>query len=198
MVNNISFSPSFCKQLKAKATIQCCNEPEKCFIYELSTEKDSDYFEKLGEKDWDSSVFIDVFDMRIKDKNNNEHIHVLESAKKELLGIVQVNDDLECGENQFVEYLATKPIYSSKNDYRDRKYIGQTLMAFLAKNFDNNYTQCITIKNPLASAVDFYIDKCNFSPVDDDSLILFLPKKDFNKLIQRNEESTQGGLELFC
>ena len=82
--------------------------------------------------------------------------------------------------------------------YRDRKYIGQTLMAFLCKNFDKNYTQGIMIKSPLASAVDFYIDKCNFLPVDDDSPFLFLPKKDFNKLIQRNEESTQGGLDLFC
>ena len=198
MIGKVNYSPSFQKQLKARATIQRYNEPEECYIYELSQEKDSKYFEKyLKLPVWDEAVYVDVFDMHIKDKEDKEHIYVMETAQKELLGMLQVNDDDKYGEYQTIEYLATSPFYSTSNNfYRERKYIGQTLLAFAVKNFDEKHTKGLCVPNPVSSAVDFYIKQCNFYPYDPDSAELIMHKKSFNKFLRKNEEKTQGGLEL--
>ena len=197
MINKVNYSPSFQKQLRAKATIQKQNKPEQCFIYELNQEEDSTYFEKyLKLPIWDRGVYVDVFDMHIKDKEDKEHIYVMESADEELLGMIQVNDDDKYGEYQTIEYLSTSPLYSSVNIYRDRKYIGQTLMAFAAKSFDKNHIKGLCIPTPVSTAVDFYINECNFYPYDPDAAELIMHKNSFDKVISKNEEKTQGKLEL--
>lgn len=197
MINKVNYSPSFQKQLRAKVNILNNNKPEKCYIYELNQKEDADYFEPyLKHSIWDEEVYIDIFDSHIKEKEKNEHIYVLESKDKELLGALQVNDDDKYGEYQTIEYIATSPLYSSANIPRDRKYIGQTLLAFAAKAFDNKHTKGLCIPTPISSAVDFYMNKCNFSPCDPDACELVMHKNSFDKFIKKNEENTQGRLEL--
>ena len=199
MVNNVHFSPSFCKQLKAKANIINNGKPEQCFIYELNTTEDIDYFKELRKMpEWSKTGFADVFNTTLKNKYSCEHLFSMETGSGECLGILELDDDTVNGEFQKVEYLETFEPCSYRNLDRDRKYIGQTLMAFAAKSLDEEINKeglCIPVA--VYSSVPFYVDKCYFTPSEDEELEwLFLSKKDFGKLITKNEENTHGKLEL--
>ena len=198
MINKVNYSPSFQKQLKAKATIQKFDKPEKCYIYELDSKTDSDYFEKVSEKlpIWKDVDFYEVFEMHLQDPEDIEHIYVMESEDEELLGAMEVDDDDRYEEYQTIEYIATSPLYSSANDVRQRKYIGQTLLAFATRVFDKKHTKGLCIPTPICTAVDFYINKCNFVPTDPDTCELVLHKEGFEELVKRNEENTKGKMEL--
>ena len=197
MVNNISFSPSFCKQLKAKANIINNGKPEECFIYKLNKEEDSDYFLKLSENPiwWEEGFCKEVF-QTVQNDEPSEHVYVMEDSNEECLGFIEIDDDVVFEEYQRVEYLETYSPYSSKNEDRNRKYIGQTLLAFAAKTFDKRHKIGLRIPSAVQSALGFYIDKCNFRQNKHVDYELVLKKKDFSKLITRNEENTQGKLEI--
>ena len=199
MINNIHFSPNFQKQLKAKANILNNGLPEQCFIYELNKEEDYDYFKEIKEKpEWKEKGFAEEFDKTLKDQRSHEHLFVMETVDEECLGILELDDDILGDRFQKIEYLETFKPYSYRNNNRDRKYIGQTLLAFAAKLLKNKSNKDLKVPSAVDSAINFYIDKCGFEKVPLKPYELLLFKEDFNDLIESTEQKTQGEIEVIC
>ncbi len=199
MINKINYSPSFQKQLKAKVNILNNNKPEQCFIYELNEEEDLDYFKEIKEMpEWREKGFAVQFHETLEDKDDSEHLFVMESKDEECLGILELDDDVVNNEFQRIEYIETYLPCSSRNGDRSRKYIGQTLLAFAAKSFDESkHKKGLRIPSAVREAVNFYISKCHFNWVlRSTPYELILLKEDFDKLINTNEQNTKGKIEL--
>lgn len=198
MINKINYSPSFQKQLRAKANILNNNKPEQCFIYELNKEEDSDYFKELKKMpEWQEKGFAEEFDKTLKDQRPHEHLFVMESKDEECLGILELDDDILGDKVEKIEYLETFKPYSYHNENRNRKYIGQTLLTFAAKYLGEIPKKDLKVPSAVINAVNFYIDKCNFyRPNKSAPYELLLKKENFNELIKKNEENTQGKMEL--
>lgn len=199
MINKINYSPSFQKQLRAKVNILNNNKPEQCFIYELNKEEDSDYFKQIKKmQEWSETGFAEEFHKTLNDKAEREHLFVMESKEEECLGILELDDDIISGNFQRVEYLETFTPYSSRKEDRSRKYIGQTLLAFAAKSFDETKHKLgLRVPSLVDSASSFYLDKCNFyRPIKSEPYNIILLKENFDKLINRNEQNTQGKMEI--
>lgn len=197
MIGKINYSPSFQKQLKAKANIINNGKPEQCFIYKLNKEEDSDYFLKLSENPiwWEEGFCKEVY-QTVQNDEPSEHVYVMEDSSEECLGFIEIDDDVIFEEYQRIQYLETYSPYSHKNESRDRKYIGQTLLAFVAKTFDKKHKIGLKIPSAVQAAWGFYIDKCNFRKDEKYPWELVLKKRNFNKLIKANECNTMGKIEL--
>ena len=194
-INN--YNLSFEKQLKAKANIINNGKPEQCFIYKLNKEEDSDYFLKLNDNPiWWEEGFCKEVCQTVQNDEPSEHVYVMEDSNEECLGFIEIDDDVIFEEYQRVEYLETYSPYSSKNEDRNRKYIGQTLLAFAAKTFNKRHKIGLLVPVAVQGSWGFYIDKCNFRQNKYSPVELLLKKRDFNKLIKANESNTKGKIEL--
>lgn len=196
--NQIS-SISFKKKLMANAAILSKNMPEKVSIYELDNreEKDKMYFEKLAEStDWRKGLFRYSMHRSISHSKRNEHFYVMEDKNNNCLGYMKIKDDSELSGSQDVEYIETNPKYVNYHGQSDKKYIGETLLAFLAKFYGQNDSDAIVVKTPTLPAEDFYIDKCCFVRQVDDEPPVTLTKQKFNELLEQNKNHTNTEIEM--
>ena len=193
-INN--YNLSFEKQLRATANILNNGAPERCYIYELEKE-DSDYFLKLCKNPvwWEEGFCKEVF-QTVQNDEPTEHVFVMESQDEECLGFLEADDDIIRDDYQKIEFLETYSSYSNKNESRNRKYIGQTLLAFAAKYFDGKQKTALKIPSAVQASWGFYIDKCNFVQDEFIPYELMLEQEDFEKLITKNEQNTKGKIEL--
>ena len=197
-INTNNYNLSFEKQLRATANILNNGEPERCYIYELNQE-DGDYFMPLRAKtEWQEEGFLPNIHQTVYDGESSDHVFVIESKDEECLGVLEADDDIIREDYQKIEFLETYSPYSHKNKDRNRKYIGQTLLAFAAKFFDSKNKTALKIPSAVQASWGFYIDKCNFVQDEYIPYELMLEKEDFEKLIKTNEQNTKGKIELVC
>ena len=195
-ININNYNLSFEKQLKATANILNNGKPERCYIYELNQE-DADYFMPLRSKpEWQEEGFLPNIHQTVYDGEPSEHVFVIESKDEECLGVLEADDDIIREDYQKIEFLETCSPYSHKNENRNRKYIGQTLLAFAAKFFGCKNKTALKIPSAVQASWGFYIDKCNFVQDKYIPYELMLEKEDFEKLITTNEQNTKGKIEL--
>jgi len=182
---------SFQKKLKARCHIVQDGFNVPCRIYELEKGKDENYFEKLiFHRDWQNSRYIMKADDAINDDNNKD-VFVLENENKKCLGFC-VTNDYKDGKN--LEYIETIPKQKAKNKKRNMRYIGETLIAFLASTYKD---KDFYIKSVLQDAMPFY-ESCNFKYSDDEDYDYKIDENEKRGVIRINEAHTSEPLELFA
>ncbi len=163
-----------------------------CKIYQLEKGKDEDYFEKMiFQKDWQNSRYIMRADDAINENEGSREVFVLENENKKCLGFC-VTNDYKDGIN--LEYIETIPKQKAKNKKRNMRYIGESLMAFLAHRLKGKH---FYIKSVLQEAVPFY-DSCSFKQSDNDEYDYKIDEYEKDSVIDINEAHTGEAIELIA
>lgn len=77
------------------------------------------------------------------------------------------------------------------------KYVGQAMLASLAKKSLNSGTKKLVIEAALSSAWDFYERICGFKPIEDTSS-LGMDRYEMCEFVEKVEERTRGRVVDFC
>lgn len=200
--NNISFQ----KTLAARVNVLKNNEPYPCKIYKLD-KTDKDYFEGLlSSQNNNFPYFLYILNDEFRGFCNDDMLYdatdffVLEDKKSRCLGFLETSK-MENGEKN-IDYLEIAKNCADSNSIRHVKYVGETMVAFLAKLIQNtNSKSPYVVGFTIPSARDFYTDNCGFienNSDNDDIFIpeLILPEEKMNDLIAQNEGHTKGKIEL--
>ena len=191
--SNISFQ----KKLVAKASVSVADATDKnipCKIYKLSSEKDKKYFDKMPNiADWENSEFLDDFKRELKFEDKYSEIYSIEDKNENCLGLMELLDDVK-SEMKSVIYLETCPVNASTNENRKVKYVGESLLAFVAALAKKRKTKVLTVPVFLSSAESFYKDKCGFEQGFSCGLNMFEDK--YNQLIDGNAKHTGHKIKL--
>lgn len=207
-INSVQISPSFQKKLVAKANVLKEKQPCPVSIYELTKKEDKDYFENLTfDAKWGLSEFADdiAWDFkRSKYLGKKLDFYSMEDKDGNCLGIVEVDNSKRHKQN--IKYIESIPENSKKREisYALEKeklqysYIGETMLAFLAKQQKSKIRQKeIVVKSPLAQARNFYLK--SYFCFDDKEMFLgsmHLPRENEISLIEDNEKHTQSKIEI--
>lgn len=210
--NNIYFQ----KQLLAKCSIpRTDGTKEECTISILDKkdEKDKHYFANARKNHlWDFGQYISIVDTYLSDASadtegeldlKSTDFYTIENSSKECIGYcvsyyTNKEDSTDDKSSIHVEYLEKIPDLSldryENYDY-NYKYIGQTMLSFIAKlakkmNADN-------INLFMAKATPrFYLNKCYFRRAYPSMNSAYLPAVDYDKLIERNEKNCSSTIDL--
>ena len=189
-------SVSFQKSLVAKAGIIRAGKSRTCKIFRLFKDIDNDYFQQVRNKDkWVNSSFMQEVSDNIKNLPEQKRIYVLEDKKENCLGFVELID-LPSHNKKEVLFLETCPKYSNSNADRSAKYIGETLLAFVAKLAKKDKNDKVSISVYTQNARPFYVDKCKFIQSSKHSNSIELPKSKFGHLLLQNGLHTKRKMEL--
>ena len=200
-ISSTKFNPSFQKQLVAITDVIRNNESCPVSIYKLDKKEDEFYFQKLEstpewylstylrfiDKDFERSSFMNFF------KSMFLEYYSIEDTYGNCLGIVEVDDNKRKTQN--IEYLETFP---ANRWYRKFQYVGETMLAFLAKQqqMKKNPKQII-VDTPMLDAQPFYLK--SYLKYDDDTnhtLGMHLPKENVDLLLKQNEEHTGSEIKF--
>lgn len=201
MISNRVNSISFKKKLMANANIISDGKPENVGIYKLepkNVEADRYYFEDLqAQLEWRRGLFLKSLHRTMRYFGDDVHIYVMEDKNNKCLGLMELDDDIYNQSYQDVIYLETRPDSKNEDGKGSKKYIGETLMAFATKVFDEKIKNGIIVGHPLYSALRFYTDNCGFKhDIEIHRSSLFLPKGNFENLVQKNAAHTKSEIEL--
>lgn len=211
---DIKNSIAFQKKLMAKCAIPKGNgQKEDCAIYLLdrSLPEDRFYYQKAKRDNpiWKNSQFINIIDEYISDPNadteedldlSETEFYTMEDSSGNCIGhcatYVETPDTSYYDKPTLhVEYLERIP-ETKGNKAFDYKYIGQTLLSFLAmsakkRNLDNLNLYMAKNSN------GFYLRKCFFKKEFDSLQDAYLASKDYDKLIEANNKNRGNAIEFF-
>lgn len=222
-INFSNYNLSFQKKLMANANVIKDNEPCPVSIYKLDKKDDKNYLKNLSEKDknWQYSFYLDKIQkefehsLRLRLKNGSKlEFYTLEDKDQNCLGLVEVDNGKK--EKQNVAYLERFPADYQKHRY---KYIGETLLSFLAKQQKAaKAPRKIVVDNAMIEAQEFYLkshfkymyDGCTYNQMylptfDCDEAAghntsvqdkMFLPKYNDDLLLESNKNHTGSEIEL--
>lgn len=184
---NISFSG---KVPIAKCQIQNLKTKnfEPAYIYEIDCKDRSDIDTLIvPENEWRYAKYIQ---RNLADSMMNEAIYgeprkssyyVLENKDGETLGMSEVSKSFN---NTYdLTYLDTKK-------QKPYKYVGQTLLATVAREALKKGTELFTIYGAALSALDFYVEKCGFK--DAGLFIPIMQKEEIPAFVKRTEDRTKA------
>ena len=200
-INSINNFISFKKQLVATGAYLSNGESKPCFFYQLKGEEDKLYLEKVLRTDeWQNVELVDSLTDNMVNFSNDE-FYSIEDSKGNCLGATEIYDEtIEGMDTKSIHIIETCPKFSTKNEQRNVKYIGESILAFIAKLCKNENKEMIYIPNADTSAKPFYKDKCFFEEktVADEygELPVFLMDEAFDDLITQNENHTQEQIEF--
>ena len=185
---------SFGKTLLAKCDLRRGNHKKvECNIFQLNSVDDKDYFERVWKsKPWQDAKYLWDMDAELNADIEGERIYVLESQAGKCLGYIAMSPTLNNPRQEELVFLETCPKYQKEKDKRSLKYIGETLLAFVTGQLDTQKTQAIVIKNYSKIGKPFYKENCGFKESTDTNRTLFLPRKKFSRLIEKNEIHTDS------
>ena len=152
--------------------------------------EDIQLIKKLG-PEWNFSETISLnmerkYTSNKRGEGNDSKFYTIENDTGEILGISYVDDKEKSFEVKFIE---------SRNDHR-YKYIGQTLLATMAKQVINSRQQKMIIKSAIADAYDFYEKVCGFKPAEYSDLEM--NRYDLIRFIRRTEDKTENTIKLMA
>lgn len=186
--NNYCYS--FKKQLVAKADVIKEQNNVPCKIYRLSKKEDARYFEDLKHShDWAGYKLLIGVAYDLKNPPAASQIYSLEDENEKCLGYVETrenNDDKE------IIYIETCPSEKHQNKERKYKFIGETLMSFIAGLAKKDYAENIVVPSALAEAWGFYTDCCGFYEDKYNTYGLYLPRGKYDDLINQNKGNTKN------
>ena len=211
-ISNSQFNLSFQKRLVAKANVLKDKQPCPVSIYKLTKKEDKDYFENLSfDREWGLSNFVEdiAYDFKrskyLKIFRGKElEFYSVEDKNGTCLGIVEVDDSKKYKQN--ILYIESIPENSKKREVSHSlekeklqyRYIGETMLAFLAKQQQNKIKpKQIVVKSPLVQARNFYLK--SYFCFDDKEMFLgsmHLPFENEDCLIEDNEKHTQSKIEI--
>ena len=110
--------------------------------------------------------------------------YILENEEGKAIGFCETKSSKE---STNVEYIVSK----HNNNY---KYIGQALMAMVGKAVLDRGAFRLYVANPAPSASGFYVNKCDFSRIDESSLLspLYLEKDGIERFIDKFQCRTES------
>lgn len=195
-------SISFQKHLVAKAGVMQDKKTMPIEIYKLDFPQDKFYVhEKLVDNaSWSNSYFARSMDIAIKSEEYNlddtERLNVYSAEKDgECLGLMETYTN-DYADYEKLSYIETCPDCSSKNKERNVKYIGQTLISFLAKLIeDNGENKTIYVPYVVGHSRNFY-DKCGFQAIKNSKIAEYLEPDKYKKLIKTTEKKTKSQITL--
>ena len=192
-INNLN-NISFLKTIRGKGAIVKDGTSTPVSIFEYDKKEDLINFESLKRKQsWRGSYYLaDMICFGEKYMDQGFKIHTLEDGKNSILAYAVSQDE---GENLNILLLETAPKLSLYNSNRKERYIGETMVAFLAQHAlsqGKNLTVDQVADRPKTS--DFYFSLCKFSRLGDEGAIL--KRKTAPKLLQDNEVHTGKKIEL--
>lgn len=185
---------AFLKTLKAKGGIKYQNKILPVFIYQLDDNEDLIEIRGLrAQTNWQGSYYLD--DVAIFGKNylnRGFNIHTIENDTGNILCYSLID---EAPKQVDVILLETAPKLSRYNSNRDVKYIGETMVAFLA-TLAKSKNKDLVVKGVAdrRKTQDFYFSLCKFSRLGDENAIL--KKRTVKKLVESNEKHTGKKVEL--
>lgn len=184
----------FKKRLKAKCKVlNNNNEQEQCRIYRLEPGTDDSYFKNLRKKpEWESAAFLDyaIFQLPRKEVFRSDAF-VIENEKEECIGFCE----LSVADNGYIEVIETCPKYRNKEENKESryKYIGETMLAFLAKQAKETSIENILLTSK-ESTIDYY-KKLGFKKIGTRTMRLY--KSNYDSLIENNEKNTESKIDFY-
>lgn len=185
---NIS-SPSFGKKIpiiSAKIQDNETGKFESATVYKVDCADDSDVQDMMSLSDsWRFRNLI-AKDMARKNhlikyfqQDDEKSIYVLEDNQNRVLGIGEME---EVDDDVFnVNYLESS---------RDKKYVGQVLLASMGEEVLIKQGEKLTVSDPVDEAYSFYTDVCGFE--DYYGYFLRMNPSQINQFIEQTEERTQS------
>ena len=190
-INSLKFNTFFQKKFVSKANILRDNQPYQCDIFQLEKKIDIDYFDKIhDDRNWKFSHYVDDAETVTNAGAPNEKTYVIEDKNQKCLGFVCITDYKETNTKE-VDYLEVCPIYSNSNRKRTLKYIGETLLAFLAKQAKFQNHDELRVPYVMRNARGFY-SKCGFR--EDNKIFdsaMWIKNDEYDKFISLNNQHTQ-------
>ena len=193
--NNLSFQ----KRLAAKSAVLQNGTPKKVYIYELDKPDDSIcLYKAYYDKNWQDNNYLNDIIYDFEDsyvRNINDKYFVMEDEDKKVLCISVLSTSNK--RQNTLDYIETAPRLSCYNeDSRPMKYIGETMVAFLAKltqqQEKNLYVCSIRQK---AHTINFY-RHCGFKEINRSNA--YMTNSGFCNLINLNETNTGSKIEIIA
>ena len=177
---------SFKKTLIGNCNILKDKKPYQCNMYMLdnSNREDCDFFLKPSKQNyelWNNPAKSSYFWISMMEGwHPNEEIYILEDQKA-------------------LFFIETCPKFSyDKEKNRNVKYIGESMLAFLAGIAQKRHNPFISVPAYRGDAIDFYTKKCGFVQADFDyDFCLVLTEDNYDKLIKQNELHTGKKINIF-
>ncbi len=190
--NNIAFQ----KRLAARANVLSKDgNAKQVSIYELDEGNDVKYLENaLFDEKWKNNYYLEGATVFFDDDYKNVKYYTMEDDANNLL-CYSILDEKNRSRNK-LSCIETMPSQSSyREGKRGLKYIGETMLAFLAKETKRQgkdlYISSIA-KRP--KTVHFYFNQCRFNPCEKRNAKLGL--SDLKAFINQNEKHTKGKIHL--
>lgn len=198
-INSVKGFISFKKSLVANCSVLHTSQGSiPCSVYKLSEKEDSDYFELLPNKtDWDDARYLCYLmqDLKVLSDFPYFSIYTLENKRGDCLGYTEIAEN--SNDSYEILLLETAPKFISKNtkSTKQYRYIGETLIAFLAKKSMKEKKSFLDVE-PSVTAEQFYTHNCFFKKPKDNDNPYFLQRSKYKKIIAQNEKHTSSKIRF--
>ena len=195
-LNNINFnikSFNFAKTLRGVGAIKSEFGQEEVRIYHLDEVQDKkDLLKARKSPIWKGSYYLDDTAVFADSYIKNYSVYSMENSSGDLL-CYSVVDNNRSKESR-LRLIETAPKYSCYNRLqRNAKYIGETMMAFIAAQSGKKKFTIAEVANRQTTK-DFYYKGCKFIPHKIHGAIL--PDCNLRKLIDKNANHTGKKIEV--
>ena len=193
-INSVS-KISFQKTLVGHCNVIKDNKPEKCDIYKLDEFEEMEYFNNSQrKKDWQNAYYWNRYTQSGYMPKESGEIFVLEEDDK-CIGYVDISCDYP---GMSIDFFEANPKYKGSDKNKKIKYIGESIIAFLAHKAQKEKIPFISVFAWSVGADKFYVNKCGFdknkvSKID----FLLLNEDKYQDIISQNEVHTKGKMEIY-
>ena len=198
-VNGLSSFISFKKSLVANCSVLHNTQGSiPCAIYKLSEKEDSDYFELLpNKKDWETARYLEylISDLQSLSKTPYFSIYSIENNSGDCLGYTEISEKSNVAYEILLLETAPKLVSWNTKNFPQYKYIGETLISFLAKKCSKEKKSHLDVE-PSVSAEHFYTQNCFFKKPRDLESSYSLRRSKYKKIIAQNEEHTSSKIRF--
>lgn len=188
--NNLCFQ----KTLKAKAYVGDEHNRQEVNIYLLDDESDSVEFEKAEKNPiWYGNLYVNPMMCGYEVYYDDANFYSMEDKDGQAICFCETADDKNI---LSLEHIETAPIFSSQFQTNLRlKYIGETMLAFLAKCAKRaNKNIEVRFVRFNENTENFYYNQCHFKNLGKRKA--FLNKNKFDNLIEQNKIHTNSDIVL--
>lgn len=197
MLNNINYSPSFQKKLIATTSLKNCGEKMPCNIYLLNSSEDEDYLiDQVNETPWaDAYYFSTICKDFIENKYYTHPLVGFYSMEDEDGNCLAILEEIKysSGSRRSIEFLEVVPTHAERTSNRKIKYIGETMVAFLAALSDKKSELFVGLP---ADDAKFFWYNLGFEKKNKRYVSMSLPVNKLDALVKRNEEHTGSKIEF--
>ena len=125
-------------------------------------------------------------------KGNVDKIYVLEDGSNDCLGLMKVDTNFE--DTNSIEFIEARPDCRAKKNPRQKRYIGETMLNFLAQLAKLTEKSSLSVPYPDRDAVGFY-KKCYFIS-NGKGRACMLTEDNMEKLKKNNFEHTGAVIDF--